>query len=66
MLAWHTGPQVNQVWRKHGDASAYLDGTGSYSFASQPQAVRSRGKFREQAESPQTGADGRNAINIMW
>jgi len=37
-------------------------GSGNYSFASQPQAVRSRSKFRE----PRIGADGRMAINIMW
>lgn len=37
-------------------------GAGNYSFASQPQAVRSRSKFRE----PRLGADGRMAINIMW
>lgn len=35
---------------------------GNYSFASQPQAVRSHSKFRE----PQIGEDGRLAINIMW
>ena len=37
-------------------------GAGNYSFASQPQAVPSRSKFRE----PRLGADGRMAINIMW
>jgi hypothetical protein len=37
-------------------------GSGNYSFASQPQAVRSRSKFRD----PQMGPNGRMAINIMW
>jgi hypothetical protein len=40
-------------------------GSGNYSFASQPQAVRSRGKFRDPA-ADLVAADGRMAINIMW
>ena len=47
------------------DPGAINQNSGNYSFASQPQAVRSgsgRKKFRE----PTVGPDGRMAINIMW